>query len=444
MLTSNRPTLLRALGRWDLTSIGVNQVIGGAVFAVPATLAATAGAWSPWLVIVVGIASLLIAMTFAEVASRFESTGGPYLYARAAFGRFAAFEVGWMSWLTRVASWASVVQIFIASIGFYWPAARSGLPRAALVSTVVGLITAINYRGIRQSSLAVNLFTAGKLTPLLIFIVVGLWYVDPSRLSISAPPSVAAFLPAGLTLVYAFGGYENIPVQAGEARDPRRGMPFALIATLIIVTAVFTLVQIVALGTLPTLATSSTPLADASAVFLGAGGAALMTVGAVISTGGNNLGGSLAGSRLLFALAEQRDLPPIFARIHPRFRTPGPAVLATSAVTLGLALTGTFAVLAQVSAISRIIVYLTTCAATLRLRDARFRPVVAEALFVTPLGAVVPVAAMLAALVILAGATWLNLLAGAVALVVGAVIYATVAADTRSEVHNRSNFTVQS
>src|SRR5262245_42926646 len=125
--------------------MGVNQVVGGAIFAVPATLAVSAGAWSPWLVMAIGVTSLSIAMTIAEVASRFDGTGGPYLYARAAFGRFAAFEVGWMSWLTRVASWASVVQVLIASIGFYWPAATSGLLRAALVSLVVGLITAINY-----------------------------------------------------------------------------------------------------------------------------------------------------------------------------------------------------------------------------------------------------------------------------------------------------------
>lgn len=412
--------------------MGVNQVIGGAIFAVPATLAATAGAWSPWLVIVVGLASLLIAMSIAEVASRFDTTGGPYLYTRVAFGRFAAFEVGWMSWLTRVASWASIVQVLIAAMGFYWPAATTGLSRAALVTAVVGLITAINYRGIRQSSLAVNLFTVGKLAPLLVFIVAGLWFVDPTRLVPLGTPSLAALSSAGLTLVFAFGGYENVPIPAGEARDPRRGMPFALIATLVIVTVVFALIQVVALGTLPTLATSATPLADSAGVFLGAGGAALMTAGAVISIAGNNLGGALAGSRILFALAEQRDLPRMFARIHPRFRTPGPAVLTTSAVTLVLALTGTFAVLAQVSAISRLIVYVTTCAATLRLRDARFRRDVAQAAFVTPLGPLVPMAAILAALAILAGATRLNLLAAGSALAAGALLYSGFAKAERA------------
>ncbi|HEX2456727.1 MAG TPA: APC family permease, partial [Vicinamibacterales bacterium] len=432
--TTDRPALLRVMGRWDLTATGVNQVIGGAIFAVPAILAAAVGAWSPWLTIVVGFTSLLIAASIAEVASRFEGTGGPYLYTRAAFGRFAAFEVGWLSWVTRVASWASILQVFIATLGFYWPWATSGLPRAVLMIAVVGLITAINYRGIRQSSLAVNLFTVGKLTPLLIFIVVGVWFVDPVRVVPAGVPEFAALSSTALTLVFAFGGYENIPIPAGEARDPRRNMPFALILTLVIVTVVFALVQIVALGTLPTLAASSTPLADSAAVFLGAGGAALMTAAALISVAGNNLGGALAGSRILFALAEQGDVPALFSRIHPRFRTPGPAVLTTSAVTLTLGLTGTFAVLAQVSAISRLIVYVATCSATLRLRDPRFKTVVPAAAFVTPMGAVVPVAAMLCALAILAGATRLNLLAAGAGLAVGAVIYGVFAREAHLQV----------
>jgi len=138
---------------------------------------------------------------------------------------------------------------------------------------------------------------------------------------------------------------------------------------------------------------------------------------------GNNLGGAVAGSRLLFALAEQGDVPAVFARIHPRFRTPGAAILTTSAVTLALGLSGTFAVLAQVSAISRLIVYVATCAATLRLRDGRFARVVPEAAFVTPFGSLIPAAAILSALAILAGATRLNLLAGFAALAAGALVY---------------------
>jgi basic amino acid/polyamine antiporter, APA family len=421
--TSSCEGLKRVLGRWDLTAVGVNQVIGGAVFALPAALAATAGAWSPWLVAVVGLASMLIALSFAEVASRFDGTGGPYLYTRAAFGRFAAFEVGWMQWFTRASSWAAVVSVLVSSLGFYWPGATATAPRAVLTTLIIAFVAAVNVSGIRQSSLVVNLLTLGKLLPLAFFIVAGLWFVDWTRLTAPARMSVADLSSSALLLVYAFGGYEVIPVVAGETRNPRRDVPFALIMTILVVTCVTTLAQVVSIGTLPALAASTTPLADAAAHFMGAGGAAMITLAAVLSTSGNNMGQALSGSRNLFALAEQKDLPAFFGRIHPTLRTPVNAILVTAAVALALALSGSFQLLAAASAISRLLVYVATCAATLRLRHPQFASIVKPAVFVVRGGPVIPLAAIVVALAILAGASSLQLASGTSALVAGAGLY---------------------
>ena len=372
----------------------------------------------------VGVASMLIALSFAEVASRFDGTGGPYLYTRAAFGRFAAFEVGWMMWFTRAASWASVINVLVSSLGFYWPVLTAGLPRTMVITALITLLAAINVRGIRQSSIVVNLLTVGKLLPLGVFILAGIVFVDWNRLRPDVLPSVAQLSTSGLLLVFAFGGYEIVPVPGGEARNPRRDVPFALLMTIIIVTAVMTLAQIVAVGTLPGLAASKTPLADSAALFLGAGGAAMITVGAVFSTTGNNMGQALSGSRNLFALAEQGDLPPFFSRVHPEYRTPANAVLVTAAVSLALALSGTFQSMAAASAISRLVVYVATCASMLRLRSPRFASLVKPPVFVVPFGPVVPVAAIAIAMTILAGATPVQLRNGAVALFVGAILFA--------------------
>ena len=423
---TNRETetsLKRELGRWDLTALGVNQVIGSAVFALPAALAASTGPWSAWMVAAVGVASMLIALSFAEVASRFDGTGGPYLYTRAAFGRFAAFEVGWMMWFTRAASWAAVINVLVASLGFYWPVLTTGSPRAILIATIIAALAAINIRGIRQSSFVVNVLTVGKLVPLVVFIAAGIFFVDWARLRTSVTPSLAELSASGLLLIFAFGGYEVVPVPGGEARNPRRDVPFALIMTIIVVTLVMTLAQIVAVGTLPGLAASKTPLADAAALFLGAGGAAMITLGAVFSTSGNNMGQALSGSRNLFALAEQGDLPPFFGRVHPTFRTPINAILVTAGVALALALSGTFQTMAAASAISRLVVYVATCASMLRLRSDRFIEVVKPPVFVVPFGPIVPIAAIAIAMTILAGATPLQLRNGTAALVVGAVLY---------------------
>src|SRR5688500_8291755 len=164
------------------------------------------------MVVAVGVASTLIALSFAEVGSRFEGTGGPYLYTRAAFGRFAAFEVGWMLWFTRAASWAAVVNVLVAALGYYWPAMTSGSPKIVLLASIVAVLAGINIRGIRQSSLVVNALTIGKLAPLVIFIAVGIFHVDPSLLTGGSTVSLASLSTSGLLLVFAFGGYEVVPV----------------------------------------------------------------------------------------------------------------------------------------------------------------------------------------------------------------------------------------
>ena len=415
--------LRRELGRWDLTAIGINQVIGGAVFAMPATLAAYVGGWSPILIVLVGFASLLIAATFAEVGSRFDATGGPYLYTKAAFGRFAAFEVGWMQWFTRVASWASVINVLVASLGFYWPALTAGAPRTILLTAIIAGLTLINILGIRQSAWVVNVLTIGKLVPLALFIAFGVPEMGYGGLEIHGLPPVSDLSKSALLLIFAFGGYEVIPVPAGESKDPRRTVPFALIMTIVVVTIVLTLTQVVALGILPSLPTSKTPLADASLLIMGATGALVITLGAVLSTLGNNMGQALSGSRSLFALAENGDIPRLFARVSARFGTPVIAILFTAAVSLILATTGSFATMAQASAVSRLIVYVATCAAALRLRSARFAGVVPEPTMRVPLGPVIPIAAILIALAILLGATPVQLRAGGIALVAGAVLF---------------------
>src|SRR5438093_9848206 len=171
------PTLCRALGRWDLTAIGINQVIGGAIFLMPSQVAAEICGWSPIAFVLMGLASLSVALCFAEVGSRFERTGGPYLYTRAAFGRFVAFEVGWMQWFTRASSQASVMAGIAVALGYYWPAITADWPRAVLLIGVTVALTWVNVVGIRQSAWVVNALTIGKLLPLAFFILAGLRFV---------------------------------------------------------------------------------------------------------------------------------------------------------------------------------------------------------------------------------------------------------------------------
>jgi APA family basic amino acid/polyamine antiporter len=417
------PALVRELGRWDLTAIGVNQVVGGSIFAMPAALAASVGAWSPLLVLAIGLASMLIAVTFAEVSSRFDATGGPYLFTRAAFGRFLSFEVGWMQWFTRVASWAAVINVLVASLAFYWPAASTEPDRSMLMAVVISSLAVINILGIRQSAWVVNTLTIGKLVPLVLFVAFALPLVSVAQVQPGSPPPFAEISTSALLLIFGYGGYEVVPIPAGESRNPHRDVPFALVMTLVIVTSLFALVQLGCLAALPGLATSKTPLIDAAGRVAGIAGAAVITLGAVISTTGNNMGQALSGSRALFALAEQGDVPRPFARVSRRYRTPVVAIVVTASVSLLLATTGSFTIMAAASAVSRLFVCGTTCAAALRLRDPAFDGRVSPPRFRLPLGPTIPVAAIAIASAILFGATRVQLIVGASALAAGAVLF---------------------
>ncbi len=214
----------------------------------------------------------------------------------------------------------------------------------------------------------VNGLTIGKLTPLLLFIAFGIWYIEPARLTTLPDVTIGQAGTAALLLIFAYGGYEVTGVPAGEASNPRRDVPFAFVMTILTVAAVMSLTSVVATGLLPDLAATRTPLADGATVFMGALGALVVSVGAVLSMTGNNMGQVLSGSRTIFALAENHDLPRWFAHVHPAEQTPSNAILFTSAVALTLALTGSFVQLAAVSAVARLVMYLAVCTATLVLR----------------------------------------------------------------------------
>jgi APA family basic amino acid/polyamine antiporter len=415
--------LRRELSRWDLTAIGVNQVIGAAIFLLPSDVARLVGAWAPVAFLLVGLLSLSIALCFAEVGSRFDRTGGPILPARAAFGRFVGFEVGWMMWFGRVTSHASVANGLALALAFYWPAVSGGASRMALITIVTIVLTWISIRGIKQSSWVVNLLTIAKLAPLVLFIVAGIWFIDPARLTALPPVTTDQVSAAALLLIFGYGGYEVTGVLAGEAANPRRDVPFAFVMTLLIVTAVMTLAATVATGLLPDVGASRTPLADGAGLVLGATGAFIVSLGSAVSMTGNNMGQILNGSRTIFALAENADLPRWFARVHPQYQTPANAILFSVGIALALALTGSFVTLAAVSAIARLVVYLAVCASTLVLRRRAPGEDMSEAQFTAPLGPVVPVVASIVALGILAGATTQQLISGVLALVGGGVLY---------------------
>ncbi|HKA35809.1 MAG TPA: APC family permease [Thermoanaerobaculia bacterium] len=417
-MTGASPRFVRAVGLAGLIAIAVNGVVGSGIFVLPATAAAIAGAASPAAYLLAALVMALVVLCFAEAGSLFEETGGPYLYARAAFGPFAGFLVGWMFFLARLASTAAIGNAFIAYLASFWPAAGSGAVRAAVLAAVIGGLAAINFAGVRPGSRTVDVLTVAKMLPLLIFVAAGIFAADPSRYRLFALPPAGALREASLLLVFAFGGFENANVPSEEVRDPRRHLPIALIAAIGFTAVLYVLIQVVALGTLPGLASDRTPIASAAARFLGPAGAALMTVAAILSTLGSASALLLVGPRILYAFSRAGRLPEALSRIHPLHRTPHVAIAVFSLVAFGASLAGSFAWLAALSAIARLVFSAATCLAVPILR--RRMP---RGGFRAPGGLLVPLGAAALCLWLLAGINRGQALAGAVALITGCLLY---------------------
>ena len=380
--------LVRGIGRWDLTAIIINTIIGAGIFGLPSKVHALIGTWSLIAFLACAVIIGFIVLCYAEVSSRFTATGGPYLYAHEAFGPLVGFEVGWLYWIVRVTTFAANCNLFVTYFGFFVPEASGGAFRVAMISLVVLSIFAVNIVGVRQSAFVTNVFTAGKLIPLFIFVLVGIFFIQPANFAFDVVPEYGAFSSAVLLLIYAFVGFEVAVVMGGETKDPQRSTPFALLVALAIVATLYILIQIVSIGTLPGLAQSERPLADAGAIFLGTYGAAFITIGALVSILGNLNVGFLGGSRLLFAMAEQRELPSVLARTHDRFKTPWVAIVVTSGLIFILTVYSSFLTALAFATITRLLVYATTCFALPVFRNRKDAP---EAKFIAPMGVVAAV-----------------------------------------------------
>jgi len=414
--------LVREVRRWDLLALVVNTIIGAGIFGLPSRVFALAGPYSLLAYVVCAIPVLLIVLCFAEVGSRFTTTGGPYLYATIAFGPLVGFEIGWLLWLARVTSLAALSNLFVSYLSYLLPSLNMDVWRGPVIAFVIIVLTIVNVVGVRMTTRVSNFFTVGKVLPLTMFVLAGLFFIEPRAYSFSTLPSYGGFSQAALLLVFAFTGFEAAVISAGETRDPRRDVPFALLAGIGLVATLYLLIQIVAIGTLPSLATSERPLADASRQFLGSAGALVISLGALLSVTGTMNASIFAIPRLLYAMAEQGQLPRPFLSVHRRFHTPHVAIITTGAVILLFAMFSSFLSAATISAIIRLLVYMSTCAALPVLRRMPGSP----AAFSIPVGPFVAAAACVLSIWLLSSSTWhdAQLVAGAV--VVGIAIYAVV------------------
>jgi len=400
--------------------LGINGVVGQGIFLLPGAAAAMLGPACLVAVLAAGGLCLLMALCFAEVGSRFQTTGGAYVYAHEAFGDFIGFEVGWMTCCVAVTAWAALANGLTEVLGLLVPQVQGDVIQPALAVALITGLTAVNLFGARSGARVVLFFTVAKLIPLALFIVVGFTAIDSASFAPFSPHGYGDLAETILLILYAYVGFETLVVPAGEMADPKRAVPLALMWVMGLVMVIYCAVFVVAIGTFPALPGHANPVAAASEVFLGPVGGTLVAIGIVLSVFGTNSGAALVSPRRFFALAERGDLPEKLAWVHPKTGAPVPAILITWALASALTLTGTFKELAVLSVVARFVQYLPTCLAVIVLRR---REEVPSDRFRLPFGPTLPILTLGLCTWLLANTDPERLMKGGLALLIGVPLY---------------------
>ena len=363
-----RRHLLRGIGFIGAAILVLNSVIGAGIFQMPAEISSRAGAWSPWLFLIVGVLFITIVLSMAELTSYFKESGGPVLFTTTAFGPLVGFSTGWIFFISRMTAFAANATVMAIYLGAIWPWFEDGLGRATLITTVCVTLTYLNYIGVKDGVRTMGVLTVFKLTPVLVLILLAVPHVSPDTLIPARLPVIDDFGATILLLVYPFIGFESATIMSGETREPRSTLPRALVRSTIIIAILYFLVVLAYISVLPDAGSSGATLIDVGRELMGPVGVVAITLAAFFSIGGNLSSIMLAVPRVTFALAEHRLLPRWFGHVHEKYATPDNSILVLGGLGLAFALTGTFTRLVAASVLTRLICYVLSICALPRIR----------------------------------------------------------------------------
>lgn len=398
-------------GLWSIVLLGINSIIGTGIFLLPNRAYALMGPSSLLILLFDAFLAGCLALCFAEVAGFFSRNGGPYLYAKAAFGDFVGYEVGVLKLVVTIIAWAAMAVGFATALGAAFPFFAGDTMKNLIAAVLIGGLTIMNIAGVKISKILNNLMTISKLVPLCVFIAVGLFFVNGSNFTPFVPPHMAdgAFANAAITMFFAYTGFEAIAVAAEDFKDPKKDLPRGIILTMIIVTIIYMLVVGISIGILgPDLAVDKAPIQTAFGRAVGPVGAYFILLGTLFSMGGINLAESFIAPRACTSLAEDGMLPAFLNR-RTSWGTPWASSVVVAILSILLAWSGSFTTLAAISAVSRFTQYLPTVLSVIVFRR-KWKD--RERTYKIPGGIFVPVVAFLTSLWMLSNAKPMQLVWG--------------------------------
>ena len=368
--TSTEELLPRKLGTWGIWLLVVNGLIGAGIFGLPSGASELAGDYSVWIYAFCALLMVPVILCFAEAGSYFKGTGGPVRYGTEAFGPFLGFQSGWLYYVARLISFSANSVLLVESIGYFFEPASQGIGRLIVLAFVCGVLTGINIFGSIGSVKTLAFFTFIKFSVLILLVFGGLILLGSRVLPSfdSSIPSGSDFGAAALLLIYAFVGFEGGVIPAGETKNPQKNIPRALIYGIFSVVILYMLIQLVAEAAVPNLSESSTPLLDASSALFGDLGASLLMMGIVTSVAANLMSNMFSTTRLTYALSLDQSLPKWFGNVHPKFLTPANSIFFFGGCAFIGAAMSSFTILAAMTVLSRLFLYIITCASIPKLR----------------------------------------------------------------------------
>ncbi|MGC8568192.1 MAG: APC family permease [Candidatus Micrarchaeia archaeon] len=429
--------LKKDIGLISLILIGVGAIIGSGIFALPASMGSVAG---PSFILAVGLVGIIVGilgLIYAELGSAFPDTGGPYSLPRLALGNTAGFITGWGYFLYAFTGTAAIIDVFVTYLAYYVPTLANGLiltPLGIGVAIIVlWIFTIINILGVKYGAGFNVITTIAKLAPLVIFAVVGFIFLRGTNFS---PFFEFGFGGVGLAMslgFFSFTGFESVVIPGEEVKNPKRDIPLAMIATVVIVTAVYMLISIAFVGAIRWQALGiqkgnwadvgnlSSPLSN---VVGGLGFpilVAVIVIGAVISTlGGSNVWVLLQG-RIPYAMAKDHLFPKRLDDVSKKYGTPALSlVFASILTTITLILIPSFPDVALIASITTLVPYAMAALALPVLRKTKKnvkRP------FKLPAGKAFALIGFILATTLIYWASWPWTLVGAIAMLLGFPLY---------------------
>lgn len=410
-------------GFWSIVLLGINGIVGTGIFLLPNKAYAMVGTASLGVLFFDAILAICIALCFAEAASFFKRNGGPYLYAKHSLGDFAGYEVGILKWIVTLIAWATMAVGLATVIQSAIPALVGDFYKNILATIIVGSLTILNLFGVKTSRLFNNIMTISKLLPLVLFIVIGLFFINGSNFTPTISQETletGSLASAALLLFFAYTGFEALAVAAEDMDNPKKNLPKAIIITMVLVTIIYMAILAVCIGVMGSdLANTKTPIQDAFMQILGPAGMYIVLIGTILSMAGINMAEAFYAPRITTALAQDGMMPTIFDKRN-RYDVPYIAAIITAALTILLTWTGSFTQLAAISAVSRFTQMVPTILAVIIFRKKWPNK---ERSYKIPLGITIPIIAIVITLWMLTNATSTQLIWGLGGIVVIAPFY---------------------